>query len=133
MLQGDGVPKKLTAPFTTDSEELMQVPWSAHAGGHALTSRAESVDRDLDSLDSSDEDFEFVPYCVMPHVERLLQVGKQWCIPELNAAIVHAWPNSRSLGAIAEASCARQTETQEFKACGSNTKSLLQRRQVKTW
>ena len=82
VLQGDGAPiKKRGLANTTESEELMQVPWTAHNGGHALTKRAESIDRDLDSLDGSDEDCEFVPYCVMPHVERLLQVRQERSMP----------------------------------------------------
>ena len=48
------------------------VPWTAGAG--RSTQRAASLEVELQALDASDEGEEFMPYCVMPHVERLLQV-----------------------------------------------------------
>ena len=77
MLQGDGVPiKKLASAVTSESEERMMVPWTAGAGRSTNREAALCVDlQKLHALDDSDECEEVLPYCVMPHVERLLQVS----------------------------------------------------------
>lgn len=49
------------------------VPWTAGAG--RFTQTAASLEQELQALDASVEGEEFMPYCVMPHVERLLQVS----------------------------------------------------------
>ena len=65
--------KQLAAAATTETEELTMCPWTA-GGTRTTTDRAVSLEQELQALDDSDDGSEFVPYCVMPHVERLLQV-----------------------------------------------------------
>lgn len=67
--------RKLAAAATTETDELMTCPWTAGSGKAVTARRAASMEQELQALDGSDEGEEFVPYCVMPHVERLLQVG----------------------------------------------------------
>ena len=64
--QGDGVPnKKLSCA-------VMWVPWVA--GAARSTQRAVSWEQELQTLEGSNEGDDFMPYCIMPHIERLLQV-----------------------------------------------------------
>lgn len=75
----------------------IDIPWSASAPYEPdeLPAPSEQADR---WVELSPDGTQLLPYCVMPHVERLLKVGMPGSLPCLMIIrLAYAWPSPLTL------------------------------------
>ena len=92
--KGSGVPQEKKA--RSDIQPEIDIPWSANAPYEPdELAASEQADR---WVEQSPDGTQFVPYCVMPHVERLLKVRMPMSLPCLiMIRLAYAWPSPVAL------------------------------------